>query len=97
MHLDLRHIGREKLESRLPFVLELARNYVGVDPVTDPIPIRPVVHYMMGGIDTDIDAQTSLPGLYAAGECASRLSERSQSFGLKLIDRMPRFRSSCGQ
>lgn len=71
MHLDLRHIGREKLESRLPFVLELARNYIGVDPVTDPIPIRPVVHYMMGGIDTDIDAQTSLPGLYAAGECAS--------------------------
>ena len=71
MHLDLTHLGREKLESRLPFVLELSRNYAGVDPVTQPIPIRPVVHYMMGGIDTDIDAVTSLPGLYAAGECAS--------------------------
>ncbi len=71
--LDLTHIGEEKLKSRLPFVLELARTYAGVDPVTQAIPVRPVVHYMMGGVDTDIDAATSLPGLYAAGEvaCAS--------------------------
>jgi len=73
VHLDLRHIGKEKLEARLPFVLELSRTYAGVDPVTAPIPVRPVVHYMMGGVDTDIDGATSLPGLYAAGEvaCAS--------------------------
>ena len=71
--LDLTHLGEEKLKSRLPFVLELARTYAGVDPLTQPIPVRPVVHYMMGGVDTDIDAATSLPGLYAAGEvaCAS--------------------------
>jgi fumarate reductase flavoprotein subunit len=68
VHLDLTHVGREVLESRLPFVLELARTYMGVDPVTQPIPIRPVVHYMMGGVDTDIDGATELPGLYAAGE-----------------------------
>ncbi|MFP6578306.1 MAG: FAD-binding protein [Myxococcota bacterium] len=70
VHLDLTHIGREKLEARLPFVLELARTYAGVDPLTELIPIRPVVHYMMGGVDTDIDGATSLPGLYAAGETA---------------------------
>jgi fumarate reductase flavoprotein subunit len=69
VHLDLTHIGKELLEKRLPFVLELGRTYVGVDPVTQPIPIRPVVHYMMGGVDTDIDGATELPGLYAAGEC----------------------------
>jgi fumarate reductase flavoprotein subunit len=71
VHLDLTHLGRELLEKRLPFVLELARTYAGVDPVTQPIPIRPVVHYMMGGVDTDIDGATELRGLYAVGECAS--------------------------
>ncbi len=70
VHLDLTHLGEAKLKERLPFVLELARTYVGVDPVTQPIPIRPVVHYMMGGVDTDIDGATVLPGLYAAGEVA---------------------------
>ena len=70
VHLDLTHLDREVLEKRLPFVLELARTYVGVDPVTQPIPIRPVVHYMMGGIDTDIDGATEIGGLYAVGETA---------------------------
>jgi len=71
VHLDLTHLGEAKLTERLPFVLELARTYVGVDPVKEPIPIRPVLHYMMGGVDTDITAGTELPGLYAAGEVAS--------------------------
>ena len=69
-HLDLTHIGEATLNERLPFVFELARTYAGVDPVTEPIPVRPVVHYMMGGVDTDITAATQLPGLYAAGEVA---------------------------
>jgi succinate dehydrogenase flavoprotein subunit len=71
VQLDLRHLGEEKIDTRLPFVRELGRIYAGVDPVYEPIPIRPVVHYMMGGVDTDIDGATRLPGLYAAGECAS--------------------------
>jgi len=70
VHLDLRHLGKAKLEARLPFVLELARTYAGVDPVMQPIPIRPVLHYMMGGVDVDIDGATSVGGLYAAGETA---------------------------
>ncbi len=68
--LDLTHLGEEKINTRLPFVRELALTYAGVDPVREPIPIRPVVHYMMGGIDVNIDGATDLPGLYAAGEAA---------------------------
>ncbi len=70
VHLDVRHLGEEKIDKKIPFVRELARNYAGIDPVYEPIPVRPVVHYMMGGIHTDIDAATPLPGLFAAGECA---------------------------
>ena len=70
VHLDIRHLGEKKISERLPMVRELAQAYVGVDPVHAPIPVRPVVHYTMGGIHTDIDAATPLPGLFAAGECA---------------------------
>jgi len=70
VHLDIRHLGEKKIDKKLPFVRELSKNYAGIDPVYEPIPVRPVVHYMMGGIDTDINGATSLPGLYAAGECA---------------------------
>lgn len=68
--LDLRHLGEAKIMAKLPFVRELARTYIGVDPVHEPIPIRPVVHYMMGGVDTDVRGATPIPGLYAAGETA---------------------------
>ena len=70
VHLDIRHLGEKKIDERLPMVRELARAYVGVDPVHEPIPVRPVVHYTMGGIHTDIDTATPLAGLFAAGECA---------------------------
>ena len=70
VHLDIRQLGEKKINERLPMVRELALAYVGVDPVHAMIPVRPVVHYTMGGIDTDIDTATSLPGLFAAGECA---------------------------
>jgi fumarate reductase flavoprotein subunit len=70
VHLDLRHLGKKRLEERLPFVLELTRTYMGIDPVTQPIPVRPVVHYMMGGVHTDITGATPLDGLFACGETA---------------------------
>ncbi len=70
VHLDLRHLGEEKINQKLPFVRELASKYVGIDPVYEPIPVRPVVHYMMGGIHTDITGKTPIEGLYAAGETA---------------------------
>ncbi|PIE83302.1 MAG: fumarate reductase (quinol) flavoprotein subunit [Candidatus Contendobacter odensis] len=68
--LDMRHLGEKKINERLPFVRDLSSSYLGVDPVKDPVPIRPVVHYMMGGISTNTKAATLLPGLFAAGECA---------------------------
>jgi fumarate reductase flavoprotein subunit len=70
MLLDMRHLGEKRIDERLPLVRDMSISYMGVDPVTDPVPVRPVVHYMMGGIDTDIRAATAVPGLYAAGECA---------------------------
>jgi len=70
VHLDVSHLGEKLIDEKLPFVRELARNFVGIDPVHEPIPVRPVVHYMMGGIDTDLVGRTRLPGLYAAGEAA---------------------------
>ena len=71
VHLDLRHLGEATIDKKLPFVRELARSYVGLDPVREPIPVRPVVHYMMGGVDTDVNGATEISGLYAAGECAA--------------------------
>ena len=68
--LDIRHLGEREIDRKIPMVRELAVRYVGIDPVYEPIPVRTVVHYMMGGIDTDTDGATSLPGLFAAGECA---------------------------
>ena len=70
VHLDLRHLGEHKIESRLPMVRELCLKYENLDPVKEPIRVRPVLHYMMGGVHTDINAATTLNGLYAAGEAA---------------------------
>ncbi|HEV8676871.1 MAG TPA: fumarate reductase (quinol) flavoprotein subunit [Methylomirabilota bacterium] len=70
VHLDIRHLGQKLIDKKLPFVRELCLKYVGLDPVKEMIPVRPVVHYMMGGVHTDIDGATPLTGLYAAGEVA---------------------------
>jgi fumarate reductase flavoprotein subunit len=70
VHLDLRHLGEKLINQKLPFVRELCEKYEGLDPVTQLIPVRPVVHYMMGGISTDINGATPIAGLFAAGECA---------------------------
>jgi fumarate reductase flavoprotein subunit len=70
VHLDLRHLGEKLIDTKLPFVRELCTKYERIDPVHELIPVRPVVHYMMGGVHTDIDGATPLGGLYAAGETA---------------------------
>ncbi|HKD45128.1 MAG TPA: fumarate reductase (quinol) flavoprotein subunit [Candidatus Angelobacter sp.] len=70
VHLDLRHLGEKIINTRLPFVRELCLKYEGIDPISDLVPVRPVVHYMMGGVHTNIEGATPLPGLYAAGEAA---------------------------
>ena len=68
--LDLRHLGPEKILSKLPGSRELAMTYAGVDPIVEPIPVRPGAHYHMGGVETDEWGRTALEGLYAAGEVA---------------------------
>jgi fumarate reductase flavoprotein subunit len=70
VHLDIRHLGQELIDRKLPFVRELCLKYENIDPVEKMIPVRPVVHYMMGGVATDIRGATPLPGLFAAGETA---------------------------
>src|SRR5499426_1886536 len=70
VHLDLRHLGEKVINAKLPFVRELCFKYQGLDPVKELIPVRPVVHYMMGGVHTDINGATPLQGLFAAGEVA---------------------------
>ena len=70
VHLDLRHLGEKLINAKLPFVRELCQKYQNVDPVKELIPVRPVVHYMMGGVGTDINGATPLAGLFSAGEVA---------------------------
>ncbi len=68
--LDLRHLGADKIVERLHGTRELSMVFAGVDPIHEPIPVRPGSHYHMGGVDTDVWGRTLLTGLYAAGECA---------------------------
>ena len=70
VHLDLRHLGREKIEKRLPGIQDICIHFAGLDPVDTPIPIQPAQHYSMGGIDVDQTCASPVAGFYAAGECA---------------------------
>jgi len=70
VHLDLRHLGADRITERLPGIRQIAMDFAGADPIQDPVPVQPGQHYSMGGIDADINGATALPGLYAAGECA---------------------------
>jgi succinate dehydrogenase / fumarate reductase flavoprotein subunit len=68
--LDLRHLGEEKINERLPLIRDVAIKLGGVDPVKEPIPVRPAAHYSMGGIKANMKAETPIAGLYASGECS---------------------------
>src|SRR5689334_20492278 len=77
VYLDVRHLGAKVIHEKLPDITDFARNYLGVEPITEPVPIQPTAHYAMGGIPTDVDGRvvidpqwTALPGFYAAGEVA---------------------------
>jgi succinate dehydrogenase / fumarate reductase flavoprotein subunit len=70
VQLDVRHLGKQKIVSRLPGIRDLAMDFAAVDPIKEPIPIQPAQHYSMGGVDCNIKCETIIKGLYAAGECA---------------------------
>ena len=97
VHLDLRHLGESKIDERIPFVRELTKNYVGIDPVYEPVPVRPVVHYMMGGIHTDINAATPVSGLYAAGETACATMNGANRLGSNSLSELLVFGARAGQ
>ena len=97
VHMDMRHLGEALINERLPFVRDLARSYVGVDMVHEPVPVRPVIHYTMGGIDTDRHAQTPLSGLYAAGECACISINGSNRLGSNSLTECLVFGREAGQ
>ncbi len=69
--LDLRHLGRDFIEQRLGYLQEVSVEFLGIDMAEQPVPVQPGMHYIMGGIKTDVDGATNVPGLYAAGECAN--------------------------
>jgi len=70
LHLDLRHLGADKINEKLPLIREVCIEFNDLDPIEEPIPIRPVAHYAMGGIETDINGATRIKGIWAAGEAA---------------------------
>ena len=70
VHLDLRHLGREKILERLPGIRDIAMDFAGIDPIDRPIPVLPAQHYTMGGMETDSWGETRVKGFFACGECA---------------------------
>jgi len=97
VHLDLRHLGEKKIDAKIPFVRELCVKYQGLDPVKDLIPVRPVLHYMMGGVSTDINGATPLPGLYAAGEVACVSINGANRLGSNSLSELLVFGARAGQ
>ena len=97
VHLDLRHLGEKLIDSKIPFVRELCLKYQNVDPVKELIPVRPVVHYMMGGVHTDINGATPISGLYAAGEVACVSINGANRLGSNSLPELLVFGSRAGR
>ncbi|MCY4729088.1 FAD-binding protein [Natronomonas gomsonensis] len=81
VHLDMRHLGDERIYDRLENIIHLAEDFEGVNPVEEPMPVKPGQHYHMGGIETNENGQTCIDGLYAAGECACASVHGSNRLG----------------
>src|SRR5256885_9019152 len=97
VHLGLRHLGAAVINTRLPFVRERCLKYENIDPVKELIPVRPVIHYMMGGVDTDKDGATKLSGLYAAGEVACVSINGANRLGSNSLPELLVFGARAGQ
>jgi fumarate reductase flavoprotein subunit len=97
VHLDLRRLGEKTINAKLPFVRELCLEYEHIDPVKELIPVRPVVHYMMGGVHTDADGATALEGLYAAGEVACVSINGANRLGSNSLPELLVFGRRAGQ
>jgi fumarate reductase flavoprotein subunit len=97
VHLDLRHLGAKIINTKLPMVRELCLDYENIDPIKEMIPVRPVVHYMMGGVSTDINGATPIAGLYAAGEVACVSINGANRLGSNSLPELLVFGARAGQ
>ncbi|KUM04547.1 fumarate reductase (quinol) flavoprotein subunit [Chromobacterium subtsugae] len=97
VYLDLRHLGHAKLRERLPQICELAEEFLGIDPAQAPIPVRPAVHYTMGGILVDGSCASPLPGLYAVGECSSVGIHGANRLGSNSLAELAVFGKAAGE
>ena len=97
VHLDIRHLGEKVIDKKIPFVRELCLKYVGIDPVKEMIPVRPVVHYMMGGISHRHPRGHSRRGPVRGGRGGLREHQRREPAGLQLAHGDPRLRRARGQ
>jgi len=97
VHLDLRHLGAKLINAKLPMVRELCLDYEKIDPVKELVPVRPVVHYMMGGVSTDIHGATPVEGLYAAGEVACVSINGANRLGSNSLPELLVFGARAGQ
>ena len=95
--LDLRHLGEATINTKLPMVRELAEKYVGIDPVSELIPVRPGQHYIMGGVATNARGETSVPGLYAVGETACVSINGANRLGSNSLSECLVFGTSTGR
>jgi len=94
--LDLRHLGAATIDKKLPMVRELAEKYMGLDPIHEPIPVRPGQHYIMGGVSTSSTGETTLPGLFAVGETACVSINGANRLGSNSLSECLVFGEWCG-
>ena len=95
--LDVRHLGRDHIEKRLGYLQEVSLEFLGIDMAEEPVPVRPGMHYIMGGVKTDVNGLTEIPGLYAAGECANVSVHGANRLGANsLLDTVVFGRRSAG-
>ena len=95
--LDMRHLGAERIYDRLENIVHLAEDFEGVDPVEEPMPVKPGQHYHMGGIETDEHGRTCIEGLYAAGECACASVHGSNRLGGNALPELIVFGARAGR
>ncbi len=97
VYLDMRHLGEERINDRLENIVHLAKDFEGVDPVEEPMPVKPGQHFAMGGIETDENGQTCIDGLYAAGECACVSVHGSNRLGGNALPELIVFGARAGR
>jgi succinate dehydrogenase / fumarate reductase flavoprotein subunit len=96
VHLDMRHLGEERIVDRLENIIHLSEDFEGVNPLEEPMPVKPGQHYAMGGIETDENGETAIDGLYAAGECACASVHGSNRLGGNALPELIVFGARAG-